>query len=248
MELQRDISQFPKAKGLRLPYSLRDVYDADVQPPSGVSRISLQEVNISFDFSSTNAIPNPGPYPWIIPNSGCFVTSIENSDVNCCEPLRDVGLYYPTSGLPHHSQDGVSQSPSYNDPTRELLEIDSPFSSQQSYPSSLSTYTRTEQSGSIGGQRLSGPQPFILLLDSGFRSILCDRPYRTMAGIKINASEGRISLADLAPSIFSPGYHFVRISDAALYLHLSNEGFTAGYLRPDTSYTYDCKSIGFSAR
>ena len=46
----------------------------------------------------------------------------------------------------------------------------------------------------------------ISLADTALRNMICDKPIRTAAGIKTIFAPSFVRLADLAPSIFSPGY------------------------------------------
>jgi len=72
-----------------------------------------------------------------------------------------------------------------------------------------------------------------MLLDRAFRSLICPRPMRTAAGIKLEKCSLGARLTDLAPSIFSPGYNEAVAARMALVPTLAR--FLTSFLQKSTS-------------
>lgn len=55
-------------------------------------------------------------------------------------------------------------------------------------------------------------QTLMKLIDTALRTLICNNPTRTAAGIKTSADPSGPKLADISPALFSPGYLSVRVT------------------------------------
>lgn len=196
-------SQSSKAR--KAPYSGRVVDEANIKPPEGLPAAVIQEINVSFCFHPVEQISKANSYPQIKQRDRGFDDLLFALDYFNPEQLDSIGI--PGALRPEitKSPDPVYQFPLPREGYCEFSEDGSPFSSQESQ---LSRPSHSFQS-QIKGENITEDmdiEPFIMLIDSGFRGLICDKPIRTAAGIKVHAEGPSLKLADAAPAIFSPRY------------------------------------------
>ncbi|PGH16450.1 hypothetical protein AJ79_01781 [Helicocarpus griseus UAMH5409] len=212
-EFQRNSAQLP-LKPPRMPYTL-EPGPLVTEPPPDVLRIRVQEINITVNFS---------PY-----------LSGKDSKGTVCKNTRNGSLEDATTRLPPellpwpddacYSSISGSQTTTRSDDSWMSLDDDSPFSSQQTFSelqSSVVVSHKTEL------QHISKPtcHPFLALLDSGIRTLICQVPPRISPNITTIAENPGLSLSEFAPDLFNPGYD-THISQRARFIPMISKGIAA---------------------
>lgn len=178
----------------------------------------LQEIKVALRFLPVEQRYKPPLYPKIKQGDEVFddlLFSLDYFDPGQINPIGIPGILQPELTK---SQDIVSQYPRPTGKYRGYLEEDSPYSSQESHLSCPRPWQDQATRDNIAEN--VDIEPYIMLIDSGFRSLICDKPIRTAAGIKTHFEEPRIELANAAPAIFSPRYLSVSRKDILLEVTL----------------------------
>ncbi|KAK2873230.1 hypothetical protein FQN49_002503 [Arthroderma sp. PD_2] len=190
--------KFPKSVGTLLSTN------PFIRPPPEIPIIQIHEVNILISFAST---ANPlarkvDPYhSYKSPNGG---------------PVHGVypraALTRPPSNIIMDACQGLTL-PALSDPDEEWESLDdsSPFSSQESVATcssidSLGSLPSAYEKGSSSSCTTNPNHPFISLLNTGFRILIGVSLPQHGPATKTPSNKHRLSLAELSPSIFSPGY------------------------------------------
>ncbi|KAK2763996.1 hypothetical protein FQN54_009615 [Arachnomyces sp. PD_36] len=205
--IQRDLTAIQHSREGKARCSPRGIDETSLKPPDGITTAVLQEIYVTFHFQPIQERFTPTPHP-----------TIKQSDESSDDLLFALDYLDPEEAHSVEIPDAKSQdiSPQFPLPTQiygGYLE-ESPFSSQESQPSwprTLQTHKDKEV------EEPTDVQPFLMLIDSGLRGLICDKPIRTAAGIKSYFEEPSIKLAEAAPAIFSPRY-LSSISQRAGYI------------------------------
>lgn len=207
--IQPDSTLSQDSQVRRAPSPTIQLHDVNIQPPEGIPTAVLQEIMISLCFVPFEQISKPPSYPMIKQEEERFDDLLIALDYVDSGQINTIGIPGDLQPDFTKSQGVLPQFPHPTDNFREYLEDDSPFSSQESQLSCPQPWQ--EQVARDTTTENVDTQPYIMLIDSGFRSLICDKPIRPAAGIKTHFDEPRIELASAAPAIFSPRYLSVSI-------------------------------------
>lgn len=193
---------------MNVPDTLRNLFCVDAQPPVGIQTVILSGIRVSLEFNSSNPesisqFPHTSTAITLydkphIPESPAVGTpgTIEVPDNSFT--LNPDYLEFPliSSNLEDYSE--MLLLPSGPNPL--AADCQSQLN-KSSYINRLSLEhaLATDKSNNV----LSG------ILDLGFRSLISSNPLRTMSGIVRTSAECIQNLSDIAPAVFSPGYHDV---------------------------------------
>ncbi|KAK2805386.1 hypothetical protein FQN51_000212 [Onygenales sp. PD_10] len=220
LELQEKSLLIPPSKTLRLPHSIA-VSSSTIQPPTGIPYVFLQEIEISFNFSPRYPDHDLNGRPDKIPRSTSFedLSALINprDDFFDCIPKSSSGdgIYYSSqSTIQSHDNDWMS------------LDADSPFSSQQTSSSSHSDIPNNQGSEQQNTSSKPPSGPFLILLNVGFRNLLCEDPSRTASIITTTIEKPGPTLSNFAPSIFCPRYE-TEIAQRARFIPMISKGLAA---------------------
>ncbi|ODH47497.1 hypothetical protein GX48_06411 [Paracoccidioides brasiliensis] len=221
-EFQKKMVHIPSPKPPRMPYSL-EIHSAAIEPPPGVTRLCLQEIAIAFNFSSISMSNGHDDGLGNVSRSSSFedLTFISPPP---CGFLVDTVRADPTVDDIYSSIDG-SQTTARTDEDWMSLDYDSPFSSQQT-SSSIHCTVVTHQHTKPHHTCKSTSQLFMTLLDTGFRTLLCQTPPRIPSNITTVVEKIGPSLADFAPTIFNPGYD-ASVFQRARFIPMISKGIAA---------------------
>ncbi|OAX83170.1 hypothetical protein ACJ72_02478 [Emergomyces africanus] len=206
----------------RVPYAAEAGLSAFDLPPS-VLRISLHDISLIFNFSSTSSNNSPDGM-CSIPKYESF-EDLSSTLLQQCGHLTGIMGLAPASDDTYCSSIGGSQTTGRNDDDWMSLDYDSPFSSPQDasdyHPSVLCPpKTKFEHFPK------TTYQPFITLLDSGFRTLFCQITPRSTSNVTIITEKPGPSLPEFAPSVFTPG-HVNNVVQRSRFIPMISKGIAA---------------------
>lgn len=195
------VSQSSQARKASFP---KHIHEVNVQPPEGIPTAVLQEIKVSLHFLPIENRSKPLSYPKIKQGDEGFDDLLFALDYFDPGQFNAIGIPEAMQQEFQMSQDTPLQYPHTTENYCEYLEDDSPFSSQESQLS-CPRFWQDQLTKDNMAEKMD-IEPYITLIDSGFRSLICDKPIRTAAGIKTHFDEPGIKLADAVPAVFSPRY------------------------------------------
>ncbi|KKZ60256.1 hypothetical protein EMCG_05013 [[Emmonsia] crescens] len=237
-EFQQKPVQFPLPKSPRMPYAL-NAGSSSIDPPPGLLRISLHDISIFFSFSSSSTNIPDGSLG-NIPKCNSFEDLSSILLPQCGHLVEMAGL----APRPDDASIGGSQTTVRSDDGWMSLDYDSPFCSQQTssdYQSSVIASPQTKC------QHVSKAtyQPFITLLDSGFRTLLCQTTPRKTFNITTIIEKPGPSLPEFAPSLFTPRYD-TSVFQRVRFIPMISKGIAAmldNVPRPNASIQLKCAAV-----
>ncbi|OJD13383.1 hypothetical protein AJ78_06154 [Emergomyces pasteurianus Ep9510] len=235
-EFRQRSALFPQPKPPRMPYALGACSSA-FDPPPGVLRIALHDINIIFSFSSSSNN---------IPDGMCGIPRCESFEDLSSTLVSQCGHLAAMIGFDDTccSSIGGSQTTGRSDDDWMSLDSDSPFCSPQAASDSHISALACPQTEC---EHLSKAayQPFITLLDSGFRTLFCQTSPRTTSSITKIAEKPGPSLPEFAPSLFTPGYDNT-VAQGARFIPMISKGIAAmldNVPRSNTSIRLKCTEV-----
>ncbi|KAI9877717.1 MAG: hypothetical protein M1830_003029 [Pleopsidium flavum] len=203
------------------------------RPPDGVPSAGLESVNITLDLSigrsrsRTKSVERlEGPAGIIrsdllalndgflnLEQEDCFQPMTSNQELYSDDGYRDRGCAsqprYPAS------DDEMLDDPSYTFinrfATSDCLEIPS----TEEHDTSVARLRGLQIGSKVTNDGGAEPpliaddsdiQRLLELIDTALRTLICGKPIGTTAGIKVLSAPSRPRLADISPTLFSPGY------------------------------------------
>lgn len=218
-------------------------YATRAQPPAGIAQGSLHSVNVSFCLSEISTGRSKGKK-----RLGLQETEVHRVDAGSL-PLNDNGLMnearlcmsQPTLGTVQTFDTALEEYRSASQPMYlpdENLhdESYSPERGTDSFPNVLSNSGKATDpaSNSVCVQNTArkrradnelldaglGLHELVEITDVALRTLICDNRTPNPAGIKCVSKSVGPKLSDIAPALFSPGYHDVSLDSVVVTAHL----------------------------
>ncbi|KAL1968810.1 hypothetical protein VTN77DRAFT_1171 [Rasamsonia byssochlamydoides] len=195
LTVQEDFKRIIKEIHGKVPRSIRRRIFVDPQPPPGIATVELSNIQIFLGYhsSTSKCVTHIDSFGM---NESLEDSSMAASD-DVERPESDNRSPTPWSGFPASTPS--TSSPSYSPFTPEL------------HPSGTEAVFRHPPVGVsvIKANAVAGGDDCQLhrLLDCAIRNWISSNPSKVAHGIEQLNPRGALKLSDIAPSVFSPGYH-----------------------------------------
>jgi hypothetical protein len=203
-----------------------DVPAVDIQPPEGITSISLQSVRIDIDILETSPRKRPTAKRTVSPSGEWEVPTLQDGESDTF--LHELAL----DRLAHvEHADHISTAPKCPAYAKRKRSATKTLGSPQSGPSEQTETSKRRRgrlaNGSCAQQKssihytCSDRIDIASMVDGALRLSICGTLNKVAIGWKAKASTFRLGLADVAPAIWKPGYLVVRDDASVSYILLT---------------------------